>query len=107
MSDEQVIFSMVRVGRMFPPANKQVLPYGNIRVEGAGQPSGSPVYSGCYLLDQYEISGEIKSTVAVTWSFSLASGSITSDAIAAPGSTCSSTSSLPLTSTQRRSSTTL
>jgi sulfate-transporting ATPase len=25
MSDEQVIFSMVRVGRMFPPTNKQVL----------------------------------------------------------------------------------
>ncbi len=44
----------------------------------AGSFSGSPVYSGCYLLDQYEISGEIKSTVAVSWAFSLASGSITS-----------------------------
>ena len=25
MSDQQVIFSMVRVGRVFPPTNKQVL----------------------------------------------------------------------------------
>ena len=43
----------------------------------AGSQSGSPVYSGCYLCDQWEISGEVRSTVAATWSFSLASGSLT------------------------------
>lgn len=43
----------------------------------AGSQSGSPLYSGCFLLDSYEITGDIKSTVAVNWSFSLASGSLT------------------------------
>ncbi len=43
----------------------------------AGSRSGSPLYSGCFLVDQWEISGAVKSTVAATWSFSLASGSLT------------------------------
>jgi len=43
----------------------------------AGARSGSPLYSACMLVDQWELSGEVKSTVAATWSFSLASGSVT------------------------------
>jgi len=43
----------------------------------AGSRSGSPVYTACMLVDQWELSGEVKSTVAATWSFSLASGSLT------------------------------
>src|SRR5512139_2090680 len=43
----------------------------------AGSRSGSPLYSGCFLVDQWEISGAVGGTVAATWSFSLASGSLT------------------------------
>ena len=43
----------------------------------AGSRSGSPMYSGCFLVDNWDISGGVKSTVAATWSFSLASGSLT------------------------------
>lgn len=43
----------------------------------AGSRSGSPLYSGCFLVDNWNLSGAVNATVAATWSFSLASGSLT------------------------------
>ena len=39
--------------------------------------SGCPIYSGCFQISQYEITGPVNGPVAYNWTFQLSSGSIT------------------------------
>jgi len=43
----------------------------------AGSRTGSPLYTACYLVDNWNLTAAVNATVAATWSFSLASGSLT------------------------------
>ena len=43
--------------------------------------SGSPLYTGCFLLSQYEISGPQNGPIGVNYTFQLASGSLSASSV--------------------------